>query len=102
MFTYDKSADALEILVSNAIVARTEQIDEGTLVDLDAHGLIVAIEVLRPAREWPLKEVMDRFHLEQSSADMLRALWDGQKSYPFADSTDFAAESTTSEELIPA
>lgn len=83
-FRYDHEADALAIDVrEDALVSRTEQIDPGTLVDLDQRGNVVAIEVLRPARSWPIDEIAGRFHLDPGDEQVLRDLWRG--SYPFAE-----------------
>jgi uncharacterized protein YuzE len=82
---YDKQADALDIrLMHDVLVSLTEEIDSGTLVDLDERGRVVAIEVIRPARRWPLEEVLDRFALEDDDAEILRALWLESDTLPFA------------------
>lgn len=55
--TYDHEDDALYVkLVEGERVSRTEQLDTGTLVDLDRFGRVLGIEVIRPARRWPLEE----------------------------------------------
>jgi uncharacterized protein YuzE len=71
---YDNDADALEITIGGGIVARTIQIDPGTLVDVDEHGNVVALEVLQPQRPWPLEEIFARFGFEDRDAQTLRAL----------------------------
>jgi uncharacterized protein YuzE len=100
-FNYDEKVDALEITLSGGVVARTEQLDEGTLVDLDEHGHVVAIEVIRPARSWPLDEALAMPGIEEADAEMLRAFWSAQ-TYPFSEHPNSAAESTTTSELVPA
>lgn len=85
-FHYDHEADALEISFDNeAIVARTVQLDPGTLVDVDESGDIVAIEVIRPMRRWPLEEVFERFAVSDEDASVLKSLWADEKPYPFAE-----------------
>lgn len=80
---YDKEADALEIeLVVDAVSARTEQLDAGTLVDLDEQGRLVSIEVIRPAREWPLHEVLERFDIAPDDARVLESLWSKSGVFP--------------------
>ena len=59
--SYDLDADALYIRLTSRKVARTAEIDAGTLVNLDADGGIVGIEVLQLARKWPLDEILARF-----------------------------------------
>lgn len=85
-FDYDRDADALAIsILSDRIVARTLEIDPGTLVDLDEHGGLVAIEVIRPNRRWPVDEILDRFDVPDDAEAMLRSLWETNKPYPFAE-----------------
>ncbi len=55
---YDHEADALYITLTDAEVARTVELDPGTLVDVDRHGAPVGVEVLRPAREWPEDQLL--------------------------------------------
>lgn len=100
-FDYDQRADALDIRLGDTLVARTEQIDPGTLVDLDEHGRIVSIEVIRPARRWPLDEILDRFEIAEVDAHVLRDLWSAPDRYPFAEPTGSAA-GAASGELLPA
>jgi uncharacterized protein YuzE len=82
--TYDQEADALAIeLVDGALVARTVQVDPGTLVDVDQDGVAIAIEVIHPARSWPLEAIVDDFRLAADDAAMLRALWSDSQPFPF-------------------
>jgi uncharacterized protein YuzE len=71
---YDIAADALDVRLADGIVARTEHIDPGTLVDTDASGTLLAIEVLGPQRSWPLEEILDRFDVDEHDAELLRAI----------------------------
>lgn len=71
---YDRDADALYIQVTDALVARTDQIEPGTLVDVDSHGRIRGIEVLRPARLWPVDEIADRYDLSPEARKELNEL----------------------------
>src|SRR5438067_2797807 len=92
-YRYDKDADALDIRLredGDAIAARTVEIDSGTMVDLDEHGAAISIEVLRPARPWPLTEILERFTIDEEQADLLRGLW-SEGRYPFADSAELGA-----------
>ena len=76
---YDNEADALAIKLAEGIVDRTVEIDPGTLVDLDAAGHVLTIEVIRPERRWPLDEVLDRFPIAPADASMLRGMWAGDE-----------------------
>jgi uncharacterized protein YuzE len=72
---YDLNADALYLRLLTTEVARTEQIDEGTLVDLSATGELIGIEVLRPGRIWPLSEILTRYQVAEADANLLRAMF---------------------------
>lgn len=80
---YDSDADALYITIAESAVARTDEVDSGTLVDVDIRGAVVGIEVLRPSRRWPLDEIASRYGLD---ADVVRALETlvGAGNSPFA------------------
>jgi uncharacterized protein YuzE len=100
---YDKIADALDItLVEDGFSVRTEQLDDGTLVDLDEQGRLVAIEVIRPARRWPLAEILERYEVAGDDAEVLESLWAEPKTYPFADPSDLGAQGTASGDLVKA
>lgn len=87
--SYDREADALEIrLVDGVAVDRTEQLEPGTMVDLDRRGRAVAIELIRPARPWPLDEIVERFHVDEETARVLASFsataGNAGNAYPFA------------------
>ena len=82
-FQYDREADALMISVKDGLVARSEEIDSGTLLDLDEHGALLAIEVLRPARTWPLDEILASHEVSEADSQTLKALWGAEAPYPF-------------------
>lgn len=71
---YDSSANAVAIFLSDADVVSTEEIDNGTLVDVDAFGNAIGIEVINPNRQWPLGEIIDRFGIDPETAQVLRDL----------------------------
>lgn len=71
---YDQQADVLYIELWSAEVARTIQIDRGTLVDLDQDGQLIGVELIRPARPWPIEAILDRFPTDPTSARMLHLL----------------------------
>ncbi|MGO9728685.1 MAG: DUF2283 domain-containing protein [Streptosporangiaceae bacterium] len=70
--SYDLDAGALYIELADREVARTVQVDAGTLVDLDPAGVVVGIEVIQPERSWPLEEILSRFAVAQQDARELR------------------------------
>lgn len=71
--SYDLDAGALYIELVDCQAARTEQVDTGTLVDLDSAGNIIGIEVINPERLWPLEEILHRFTVSEDDARELRA-----------------------------
>jgi uncharacterized protein YuzE len=85
---YDQDADALYValLDEDEPVSRSVELDEGTLVDLDRFGHVIGIEVIRPARSWPLDEVLSRFSVNDSDRRALVALFDlngEDRRFPF-------------------
>jgi uncharacterized protein YuzE len=69
---YDLQADALYITLNEqAEVASTIQVDPGTLVDLDSRGNLIGVEVIRPARPWPLEEILSQFPTSDADAHLL-------------------------------
>ena len=44
--TYDKEANALYVYFSDEKIDRTEELRPGIMLDLDAHGRIVGMEML--------------------------------------------------------
>ena len=89
LLIYDNDSDALYVSFRDGVrVDRTEQIDPGTLIDLDRAGEIVGIEVLRPARAWPIDEILSRFPVAESDALLLRSVFErsvsNERRYPFS------------------
>lgn len=89
-FNYDREADALMISVREGLVARSEEVDSGTLLDFDEHGNLLAIEVLRPARQWPLDEILASYALSEADGQTLKSLWSSDERYPFVREPVFA------------
>jgi uncharacterized protein YuzE len=75
--SYDLDANALYITVTELPIARTTDIDPGTLVDLDAGGGIVGIEIINPERSWPIEEILTNFSVAVEDAAHLRAYFPG-------------------------
>lgn len=71
----DANVDALYVQLGEQVVDRTVELDAGTLVDVAADGSIVGIEVLRPARDWPLDEVLQGFVMGQRERDLLGVMF---------------------------
>jgi len=75
---YDRQADALYLKLASSEIARTVEIDSGTLADVDSRGWLVGVEVIRPDRDWPLDDILSKFHVDDRDERDLRA---AHKSY---------------------
>ena len=51
--TYDKEADAMYIKFSNASFSKNQLIDRQTILNLDADGQIIGIEILEVSKRIP-------------------------------------------------
>ncbi len=72
---YDQEADALYVtLEDGGMVAKTIRVDAGTLVDVDHLGRPVGIEIIRPARPWPLERILERFQVRDEDRRLLEEL----------------------------
>lgn len=76
---FDFNANALYLGLRDAEVPveRTIEVDTGTMVDLDEAGTVVGIEVLNPARQWPLRDIIDRFPMPAHIIKELRVYFLG-------------------------
>ena len=73
VFEYSSDVDVLYIRLSENAVDRTIVIDNGTMVDIDREGRSVGIEIIRPARDWPLTLIQDRVGLPDGDAELIAA-----------------------------
>lgn len=75
---YDSAVDALEIrLLPDAEVARSVDIDDRRVVDLDESGRVVSIEVMGASQGFEVDDLIDTFSLV-GQADDLRKLAEGK------------------------
>ena len=83
-WSYDPEAGALYItlreLADGEHVTRTTEIDPGTMVDEDAEGKILGIEVLSPSRPWPLPEILRRWQISDEDQVMMFYAYPGAPS----------------------
>ena len=85
LFDYDRETDVLYVRFhEGGLVARTEEIDSGTLVDVDESGLPVGIEILRPARPIRVDEIAHRFSISADDIRVLNSLWAENAVFPYA------------------
>jgi uncharacterized protein YuzE len=69
---HDLEADALYITLTEGVVARTIDLDSGTLVDVDADGRALGLEVIHPHRVWPVEDFIRRFDIPAAESRALR------------------------------
>ena len=79
--SYDLDAGALYITMTDRKVARTVEIDAGTLVDLDDTGSVVGIEVIAPQRAWPIRQIIDEYGISKEDAAQLLAYFPGTAQF---------------------
>lgn len=70
---YDLTVGALYIRLSDAVVARTRDIDDNTFVDLGEAGDVVGIEVVSIAHPWALDTVLRDYRIPTTEEAQLRA-----------------------------
>lgn len=73
--SYDLDADAMYLHVSSEMVQRTVEVDSGTMVDVAADGSIVGIEIVTPARDWPIDRLLAEFEISDEATALLRSLY---------------------------
>ena len=72
---YDQHADALYIRLREGDVARTDEIDDLTFVDVDASGDLLGIEVLHPARAVPTQAIFQQYNIQGSIRRLLEQMF---------------------------
>lgn len=73
--TYDADADAMYLKLRDGKIARTEELDGWAYVDVDADGQAVGIEVIHPARNWPVGEAIRRYQITGTDRALLEAMY---------------------------
>jgi len=70
---YDLNVGALYVSLADGTVARTQDIDDNTSVDLDDAGAVVGIEVISIAHPWALDGILRAYSVPAAEAAQLRA-----------------------------
>ena len=70
---FDLNVGALYIRLSNAEVARTHPAGDNAVVDLNAAGEVVGIEVISAAHPWPLAGILGSYAISAGEARQLRS-----------------------------
>ncbi len=73
-WTYDANVDAIYVYLSDARPVRQEEMPGGMVVDLDAEGHAVGIEVIGRGAEPLMHDELERLDLPQEASDLLLAL----------------------------
>lgn len=79
--SYDIDADALAISIEAGVTDRTIEIDSGMMVDVDVDGHVLTIEIIRPARPWPLTELFERFHFRPEDRAVITEISKGSPTF---------------------
>ena len=70
----DVAADALYVHVTDVPVDHTEELPDGTLVDVDARGELVGVEILAVSSGWDVGALAERFTMEAFDLKALSAI----------------------------
>jgi uncharacterized protein YuzE len=70
----DEKTDALYIYLDDGRPAATRQIEQGTIVDLDADGRLIGIEVICRHRAWSVEEILGSYAVSEADETRLRQL----------------------------
>ncbi|HZB34025.1 MAG TPA: DUF2283 domain-containing protein [Streptosporangiaceae bacterium] len=70
----DEKTDALYIYLDDGRPAATRQIEQGTIVDLDADGRLIGIGVICRHRAWPVEEILGSYAVSEADETRLRRL----------------------------
>lgn len=54
---YDKKADALYMQIQEKYVAKSREIDNGVVIDLDRKGNVIGFEVLDVSKKYKLADI---------------------------------------------
>ena len=77
----DTTANAAYIELSDNPVARTDEYHELINIDLDAHGVVVGIEILGEGVALPFADLMTRYHVRSEIVELLRRIRPNVMSY---------------------
>ncbi len=70
----DFDANAAYLRLTDAQVSSTRELSEDVLVDLDAFGLVIGVELLRLDAAIPFQRLIDDFHVHSDNVEKLRAI----------------------------
>ncbi len=70
---YDLNVGALYVRLSDKPVVRTRDVDDNTMIDLDADGEVIGIEVVSITHRWPLDDILHKYKIPAGEEAQLRA-----------------------------
>ncbi len=70
----DPAANAAYLRLSDSPIAKTEELNDWVLVDVDATGGVVGVELLGLTSAIPLKELQSEYGLSAEAADLIEKL----------------------------
>ncbi|HXN60556.1 MAG TPA: DUF2283 domain-containing protein [Acidimicrobiales bacterium] len=73
-WTFDVESQSLYVRLSDEAIEGQIELDDGTIVDVDAEGNAVGVEVLRAWAQWDFRAVAERFELSEDAAKFLELL----------------------------
>jgi uncharacterized protein YuzE len=73
-WSYDLSANALYIYLTDEGVVGQVEMPDGVIVDVDKDGHAVGIEVLSPDAGWDVAAVVQRFQFDQETINAIGGL----------------------------
>lgn len=84
----DNDADAAYIKMTNREITESRELGDGVIVDLDAMGIVVGIEILGIDTRIPFQRLTDEFHVHTVDVDYLKLLQPSISSFLMQFSTD--------------
>lgn len=73
-WTYDLNSDALYVYLDDEPVSGQVEMADGSVVDVDAQGRAVGVEVLSASKGWDIGAVIQRFNLDAETGEALLVL----------------------------
>lgn len=70
----DREADAAYICLSDKPIARTVEVTDDVLIDLDEFNVAVGVEVLELGARIPFSRLQSEFHIHSRVVDVLRLI----------------------------
>ena len=73
-YSYDSFSDALYVTVEEEPIDHSEELPDGIVLDIEAKGRLVGVDVMVPSKGWDPRPVIERFGLASADAHFLKNL----------------------------